>query len=56
MTLAYQEFVEFIAGGSTPQDVINFQPSVETKRHVASLIERQKSAALTPDETSELNQ
>lgn len=55
MILAYDEFVDFIASGSTPQSVIDFQPSTETKNQVADLIRRQKSDSLTPDETTELN-
>ncbi len=56
MILAYDEFVDFIAGGSTPQAVIDFRPSEETKAHVADLIRRQKSDSLSPEETAELNQ
>ena len=56
MILAYDEFVDFIAGGSTPQSVIDFRPSDDTKAHVMDLIRRQKTESLTPDETAELNQ
>jgi len=56
MILAYEEFVDFIAGGSTPQSVVDFRPSEETKAHVADLIHRQKTDSLSPDETAELNQ
>lgn len=56
MILAYDEFVDFIAGGSTPQSVIDFRPSEETKAHVMDLIRRQKNESLAPDETAELNQ
>jgi len=56
MILAYDEFVDFIVRGNTPQSVIDFQPSEEAKAHVADLIHRQKTAALSPDETAELNQ
>jgi hypothetical protein len=56
MILAYDEFVDFIAGGSTPQSVIDFRPSEETKAQVADLIRRQKTGSLSPDETAELNQ
>ena len=56
MILAYDEFVDFIAGGSTPESVIDFRPSEETKTHVAELIRRQKNEGLSPDETAELNQ
>lgn len=56
MILAYEEFVNFLAGGTTPQGVIDFRPSDETKVRVADLIHRQKTASLSPDETAELNQ
>jgi len=56
MILAYDEFVDFIAGGSTPQSVIDFRPSEQTRAHVADLIHRQKTASLSPEETAELNQ
>lgn len=56
MTLAYEEFVDFIAEGTTPQGVVDFRPSETTKARVAELIHRQKTASLSPDETAELNQ
>jgi hypothetical protein len=55
MILAYDEFVDFIAGGATPKDVVEFSPSEETKARVADLIHRQKTTGLNPDETAELN-
>jgi hypothetical protein len=55
MILAYDEFVDFIAGGTTPQTVVDFRPSDETKTKVADLIHRQKTASLTADETAELS-
>lgn len=55
MSIAYDEIVDFIASGTTPQSVIDFRPSEETKAHVADLIRRQKTDALSPDETAELN-
>ena len=54
--LAYEEFVDFIAGGTTPQGVIDFRPSEIAKAQVVDLIRRQKTTSLTPDETAELNQ
>lgn len=56
MILAYDEFVDFIAAGTTPQGVIDFRPSEATKAKVAELIHRQKTASLSPDEAAELNQ
>jgi hypothetical protein len=55
MILAYDEFVDFIAHGTTPQSIIDFRPSEEAKAKVAELIRRQKTATLTADETAELN-
>jgi hypothetical protein len=55
MTLAYEEIVDFIAAGTTPQGVVDFRPSEETKARVADLIHRQKTIGLSPDETAELN-
>jgi hypothetical protein len=55
MILAYEEFVVFLAGGTTPQGVIDFRPSNETNARVVDLIRRQKTSSLSPDETAELN-
>lgn len=55
MILAYDGFVDFIASGTTPQSVVDFRPSAETKTKVAELIHRQQTQAMTPDETAELN-
>lgn len=55
MILAYEEFVDFIAAGTTPAGVIAFRPSEATKEHVADLIRREKTTGLTPAETSELD-
>ena len=56
MILAYEEFVDFLAGGTTPQGIIDFRPSDETKTRVAELIHRQKTTSLSADEMAELNQ
>ena len=55
MILAYEEFVDFIAGGTTSQSVVDFRPSESTKAHVADLIRRQKVHALSAAETTELS-
>jgi hypothetical protein len=54
MTVAYEEFIEFIAGGPSAQAVADFQASEETKAHVEDLIRRQKTAGLSTDEQAEL--
>jgi hypothetical protein len=56
MIVAYEELVDFIARGTTPQSVVDFHPSDVTKARVAELIRRQKTLSLSPDETAELNQ
>ena len=55
MIRAYDEIVDFIAGGTTPDAVARFGPSDETRQRVADLIHREKTSGLTPDETSELD-
>jgi hypothetical protein len=54
-TRVYEELVDFIAGGTTPQDVIRFEPSRSTKERVADLIEREKAAGLADDDARELD-
>jgi hypothetical protein len=56
MPLAYEEFVDFLAAGTTPQGVIDFRPSEAAKARVVELIRLQKSGSLTSDEAAELNQ
>ena len=56
MTRAYEEIIDFIAAGTTPQRVIAFQPSEAVKVRVADLIHREKSNGLSSEESSELNQ
>jgi hypothetical protein len=54
-TRAYEEFIDFIAAGSTPAEVIAFHPSEAARQRVADLLEREKDATLAPDEQSELD-
>jgi hypothetical protein len=55
MTKAYDELVDFIAAGSTPASVLNFQPSAQTKDRVMELIRKEKDGGLLPEETCELD-
>jgi hypothetical protein len=55
MTVVYEEFIDFIARGTTPSCVIAFRPSEEARARVADYIRRQKNTGLTPDKTAELN-
>lgn len=52
---AYEEVVDFIAAGTTPQNVIAFRPSEESQERVADLIEREKNGELEAGEKSELD-
>ena len=54
MAKVYEEIVDFIAGGTTPDGVIAFQPSPEAKARFEILLQRHKNETLTPDEAAEL--
>jgi len=51
---AYEEVVDFLAAGTSPQTLITFRPSEATRQRVAGLIAREKTSGLTADELSEL--
>lgn len=44
---AYEEVIDFIAAGTTPGNIVDFQPSEESKQRVADLIYRKKTIGLT---------
>ena len=52
---AYLEIIDFIASGSTPAAVAQFQPSAEAQQRVAQLILREKATGLPPEEKAELD-
>lgn len=52
---AYDELIDFIAAGTSPSSVIDFQPSDPVKQRVADLICREKTTDLSLDEKSELD-
>lgn len=55
MIRAYDEIVEFIAMGTTPDSVARFEPSEPTRQRVAELVHKEKTSGLSPDESSELD-
>ena len=55
MPKAYDEIVNFIASGTSPTSVVEYQPSEEVKARVGKLIALEKEDALSADETTELN-
>lgn len=52
---AYEEIVDFIAAGTTPQNVVAFRPSETTRNRVAELIAGEKSSGLSAEESKELD-
>lgn len=54
MILAYDEFIDFIATGTTPEGVIEFRPSDATRARVAELMRREKAGPLDADDAAEL--
>ncbi len=52
---AYEEIIDFIASGTSPQAIVAFKPSEKTKWRVADLIHNEKTGNLSPDEKSELD-
>ncbi len=55
MLRAYEEIVDFLAAGTSPDSLARFQPSEAAKDRVADLIHREKTSGLSPEETEELN-
>jgi hypothetical protein len=51
----YMELVDFVAGGTTPEDVLNFRPSDKAQQRLAELIERERESQLSEEEAAELN-
>jgi hypothetical protein len=50
----YLEIVDFFASGTTPQTVVDFQPSPAARQRALELLELAKEDQLTPEEESEL--
>ena len=55
MLRAYEEIVDFLAAGTSPDSLIRFQPSEAAKERVADLIRREKTSGLSREEMEELN-
>ena len=52
---AYQEVIDFIAAGTTPQNVIDFRPSEAAQQRIEDLLAREKDGKLSSAEKSELD-
>ncbi len=51
---AYDEIIDFLARGSTSEEVIAFRPSKKAQQQVRKLLIRNKCGDLTMEETLEL--
>ena len=51
----YMEFIDLVAAGSTPEDVINFRPSLEAQERLSELLERNREGTLTEEESAEMD-
>jgi hypothetical protein len=54
VTKSYDEIIDFIAAGTTPDAVVAFHPSDDVRQRVADLIERSKESGISAEEQSEL--
>ena len=54
-TKVYDEIIDFIAAGTTPQSVINFKLSATAQDRLEDLVYRHKTGELTPEEKRELD-
>lgn len=53
-TRSYEEIVDFIAAGTTPETVVAFHPSDGVQRRVEKLVDRCKDGSIPAEEQSEL--
>ena len=51
---SYDEIIDFIAAGTTPEAVVAFRPSDSVQQRVAELVERSKDGTISSEEHSEL--
>ena len=52
---AYDEIIDFIATGTSPDKVIAFRPSEKMQSQVSALLFKEKNSTLTSDEKKELD-
>ncbi|MGI0479578.1 hypothetical protein ACN4EE_02185 [Geminocystis sp. CENA526] len=52
----YDEFLDFIAKGTTPEELTNFQFSDKVKEEIEDLVYRAKNAEITKEEKQQLEE
>ena len=53
-TKTYDEIIDFIAAGTTPEAVVAFRPSDNAQQRVADLVERSREGSISVEDQSEL--
>jgi hypothetical protein len=54
MNRAYDEIIDWLAGGFTPEALVAYHPSEAVRERVADLIQEDKTTGLAPAEKAEL--
>jgi hypothetical protein len=54
MTRVYEELVDFIAGGTTSDEVAGWTPSAEARERVTALVQAEKDGTLSAEDGAEL--
>ena len=55
MTRVYEEIIDFIASGTSSDQVAEFRPSDTVQERVEELLRREKADGLTPEDSAELS-
>lgn len=53
-TKSYEEIIDFIAAGTTPETVLAFRPSDSVQRRVSELVQLSKQGGISAEDQSEL--
>lgn len=53
-TPIYNEFIDFLAGGFSPQQIVDYKPSKKLQNQAFNLIQKEKQGNLTQEEQFQL--
>lgn len=53
---AFDEIIDFIASGPSPEEILAFKPSVSMQTRVDELLEKKRDAGLSESESREVEQ
>lgn len=56
LSLAYNEILDFLAAGTTPESIARFRPSPEAQERVAELLAHKSEGELSRAENDELEE